>query len=264
MIPKVIHYCWFGGNPLPEEAKRYIESWKKYCPDYEIKEWNEKNFDINSNQYVKEAYESKKWAFITDYVRLYAMVNEGGIYMDTDVEVIKSLDPYLKHTAFSGFETDEDIPTGIMACEKGFPLFRELLEDYNDRHFIVNGQPDMTANVYVITQKCLEHGLVRNNQFQIIDGFVLYPKDYFCPKDHKTGLIYTTDNTATIHHFAGSWVTGKERKWLEFTRKQRVKGNVFINTFLDSRLCDIIKKIYTRDAKTNLNKAKEKIFKNGK
>ena len=255
----MIHYCWFGGNPLPEDAKKYIESWRKYCPDYEIKEWNEKNFDINSNQYVKEAYESKKWAFITDYVRLYAMVNEGGIYMDTDVEVTKSLDQFLHHAAFSGFETDVDIPTGIMACEKDFLLFKELLEDYNDRHFIVNGQPDMTANVYVITQKCLEHGLKRNNQFQVVDGFALYPKDYFCPKDHKTGLINTTENTATIHHFAGSWVTGKERKWLEFERKCRKYGGKTASVVFNSRLMDIIKKMYTRSIQSNIKKFIEKI-----
>ena len=264
MIPKVIHYCWFGEKPLPEDAKHNIESWRKYCPDYKIKEWNEKNFDINSNQYVREAYEAKKWAFITDYVRLYAMVNEGGIYMDTDVEVIKSLDPFLQHTAFSGFETDEDIPTGIMACEKGFPLFVELLADYDNRHFIVGGQLDMTANVYMITQKCLGYGLKRNNQFQVLEGFALYPKDYFCPKNHKTGLINITENTVTIHHFAGSWITGKERRWLEFTRKQRKKGNAFIIRFLDSRLGDIIKKIYIRNTKTNLMKIKDKLLNNGK
>ena len=101
MIPKIIHYCWFGGNPLPADARRCIESWKKYLPDYKIKEWNENNFDINSNQYVREAYEKRKFAFVTDYVRLYALVNEGGVYMDTDVEVIKSYDPFLHHTAFS-------------------------------------------------------------------------------------------------------------------------------------------------------------------
>ena len=111
MIPKIIHYCWFGGKPLPELAQKCIASWKKYCPDYEIKEWNESNFNLNSCDYVREAYEAKKWAFITDYVRLYAMVTEGGIYMDTDVEVIKPLDPFLKHKAFSGFEDEVSIPT---------------------------------------------------------------------------------------------------------------------------------------------------------
>lgn len=262
MIPKIIHYCWFGGNPLPEDAKHYIETWKKYCSDYKIKEWNEKNFNLNCNQYVKEAYENKKWAFITDYVRLYAMVNEGGIYMDTDVELVKPLDPYLKHQAFSGFETDSDIPTGIMASEKNFPLFEELLHEYDNRPFVLqNGQLDLTANVYVITQTCLKHGLVQNNQLQDIEGFIIYPKDYFCPKDHKTGVICRTTNTVAIHHFAGSWVTGKARKWMEIEQKYRKKGKKVYNIFFDSKIGDVIKKIYIRDIKTNYNVLKRKIFK---
>ena len=110
MIPKKIHYCWFGGNPLPPLAVKCIESWKKYLPDYEIKEWNESNFDLNYNDYVREAYEAKKWAFITDVVRLYAMVTEGGIYMDTDVEVLKPLDELLQYDAVSGFESSSRIP----------------------------------------------------------------------------------------------------------------------------------------------------------
>ena len=120
MIPKTIHYCWFGGNPLPKLAKKCIKSWKKYCPDFEIIEWNEANFDISSAPlYVRQAYEAKKWAFVTDYVRLYALTSYGGIYMDTDVEVIKPLDFFLNHDAFSGFESEKSIPTGIMASKKG-------------------------------------------------------------------------------------------------------------------------------------------------
>ena len=113
MIPKVVHYCWFGRGEMPELAKKCIASWKTFLPDYQIKEWNEDNFDINCNQYVKEAYESRKFAFVTDYVRLYAIYTEGGVYMDTDVEVLKTLDPFLHHHAFSGFETDGNVPTGM-------------------------------------------------------------------------------------------------------------------------------------------------------
>ena len=138
MIPKVIHYCWFGGNPLPELAKKCIESWKKFCPDYQIIEWNESNFDLNINTYVKEAYTAEKWAFVSDVARLYALVNYGGIYMDTDVEVLKPLDDILNFKAVSGFETKERIPTGMMACEKGHPLFEEFLREYNEAHFIKN------------------------------------------------------------------------------------------------------------------------------
>ncbi len=213
MIPKKIHYCWFGGNPLSEETKKYIESWKKYCPDYEIIEWNENNFDINSNVYVKEAYQAKKWAFVTDYVRLYVMYNYGGIYMDTDVEVIKNLDLYLNNHAFSGFETATDIPTGIMACEKNFPLFKEFLEYYDNRHFILkDGKMDLTTNVVTITNICKKYGLKRNNKYQIIKGFALYPNDFFCPKSHVNNEINLTENTATIHHFAGSWLNDEAKK----------------------------------------------------
>lgn len=176
MIPKIIHYCWFGGKPLPDLAKKCISSWKKYCPDYEIIEWNETNFDLYYNDYVKEAYESKKWAFITDVVRLYALVNFGGIYMDTDVEVLKSLDEFLDNEAFSGFEAKDRIPTGIMASEKGSAIMSELLSDYEGVHFKNDdGSLDMTTNVTRITDVCLKHGLQLNGEFQVVNGFALYP-----------------------------------------------------------------------------------------
>lgn len=231
MIPKKIHYCWFGGNPLPEEAKKCIESWKKYCPDYELIEWNEENFDINSNQYVKEAYESKKFAFVTDYVRLYAMYNFGGIYMDTDVEVVRSLDDFLDNKAFSGFESSNYIPTGIMASEKNFPLFKRFLSYYEDRHFInEDGTLDTTTNTNIITNICKEYGLVLNNQFQVLDGFVLYPSDYFCPFENETGILRKTHNTATIHWFRKSWIDDGTQKTLGFTRVlHRLFGTEFIH-----------------------------------
>lgn len=212
MINKTIHYCWFGGNPLPPLAKKCIESWKKYCPDYEIKEWNEKNFDINCNQYVKEAYEAKKYAFVSDYVRLYALYTEGGVYMDTDVEVIKPIDEFLKHQAFSGFETYNTVPTGIMGAEIQHPFFNLLLEYYRGKSFIKkDGSYDMTTNVETITNYCLENGLKTNNTLQNVNGFTLYPKEYFCPKDHSTGKINIHEDTYTIHHFAGSWMTKKSK-----------------------------------------------------
>lgn len=220
MIPKIIHYCWFGRNPLPELAIKCINSWKQYCSDYEIIEWNEHNFDLNMNTYVAEAYAEKKWAFVTDYVRLYVMVKYGGIYMDTDVEVIKPLDRYLVNHAFTGFETGTDILTGIMACEKGFALFQDLLNLYEGKHFVrSDGSYDMTTNVYTITKYCLKHGFIPNNTYQIIEGLALYPSDFFCPKDHQTGVINCTDNTCTIHHFAGSWNTDNEKKWRIFENK---------------------------------------------
>lgn len=228
-IPKIIHYCWFGGNPIPEKIKNYIKSWEKYCPDYEIKEWNESNFDINSNTFIREAYEAKKWAFVTDYVRLYVLYNYGGIYMDTDVEVLRNLDVFLEKHAFSGFESNAAIPTGIMACEKYFKLYKEFLDYYNDKHFILsNGEFDMTTNVEIMTKICLSKGLTLNNKMQMLEGWTLYPNDFFSPKNHDTGKIKITDNTYTIHHFTGSWLNDddKERKRYRdfFTR---VCGKIF-------------------------------------
>ena len=127
MIPKIIHYCWYGGKELPGLAMYCIESWKKFCPDYKIIRWDETNTNLQENEYIKEAYENKKWAFITDYVRLKVLYEIGGVYMDTDVELVGTLDPFLNHEAFSGFENSTQIPTGIMAAQKGQPFFKQLL-----------------------------------------------------------------------------------------------------------------------------------------
>lgn len=212
MIPKKIHYCWFGGKPLPQLAKKCIASWKKYLPEYEIKEWNENTFDIHSNAYVEEAYEARKYAFVTDYVRLYALYHEGGIYMDTDVEVLKPLDDLLGYEAVSGFETETQIPTGLMASREGHTFIKELLADYDVIHFKrADGTLDMTTNVRRITDHCLQYGLQLNNTLQTINGFTFFPKDYFCPKDYVTRVIRVTENTYTIHHFDGSWQSKEER-----------------------------------------------------
>ena len=212
MIPKVIHYCWFGRNPKPKLFKKCLKSWKKYCPDYKIVEWNEDNFDISSNLYTKQAYENKKWAFVTDYVRLYALYNFGGVYMDTDVEVVKPIDEFLKHEAFSGFENQTSIPTGIMGAEKGNPLFKQLLDYYTDKAFIVDGEMDMITNVATITKMLSDKGFIPNNNYQVVEGFALYPFDYFCPHDYETGVLNVTNNTYTIHHFAGSWLPEEIQK----------------------------------------------------
>lgn len=214
MIPKKIHYCWFGGNQLNELALKCIESWKKYCPDYEIIEWNESNFDINCNEYVKEAYEAKRWAFVTDYVRLYVLYNYGGIYMDTDAELLKNIDCFLTNPAFSGFENNKEVPTAIMGAECGNKWIELLLDDYNGRHFLKSdGSYDITTNVATITRLTAEnYEVTLDNTFTEVDGVVVfYPSDYFCPKDWFTGRIDLTENTYCIHHFNSSWFTEKDR-----------------------------------------------------
>lgn len=253
MIPKTIHYCWFGRNPKPPLAKKCIKSWKKYCPDYQIIEWNEDNFDIAAAPlYVRQAYEAKKWAFVTDYVRLHALITYGGIYMDTDVEVIKPLDGFLHHSAFSGFETAQHVPTGIMACQKAFPLFDQFLHYYDEIPFLnPDGMPNLTTNVAIMTEICLQHGLIPNNQYQEIEGFALYPKDVFCPLTYSMELK-KTNNSVTIHWFAGSWLTQEQKsakeKWLREMRADRLRHtpNRILIKLLGQQRYNALKKILKR------------------
>lgn len=213
MIPRIIHYCWFGRNPKPKLAEKCIKSWKKYCPDYEILEWNEDNFDLASAPlYVRQAYEAKKWAFVSDYVRLKAMTGLGGVYMDTDVELVKPLDPFLKDRAFAGFETPENISTGVMACEKDFPLFLEFLKHYDGNSFLnPDGTLNVTTNVETVTAVCRDRGLVPNGEHQVVEGLSLYPCDVFSPVSFETGRLKKTRRTTAIHWFSGSWYTEQEQ-----------------------------------------------------
>lgn len=210
MIPKIIHYCWFGGKPLSEETKKYINTWKKFCPDYEIKEWNESNFDVTQNRYCYEAYKAKKWAFVSDYARLNILYNYGGIYMDTDVEVCKSLNELLIYNAWSGFESDKQIPTGTMAAIRHNDWIKYLLSYYNDRRFLNdNGTFNMTTNVITITKMTKEkYNIILDGKKQIFgDNCLLLPFEYLCAKSLMDGKIRKTENTYTIHHFCGSWLT---------------------------------------------------------
>ena len=209
MIPKKIHYCWFGGNPLPETAKKYMNTWKRYCPDYEIIEWNEKNFDITQNQYCLEAYKAKKWAFVSDYARLKVLYEYGGIYMDTDVEVVKPFDDLLKYNLFVGLEAEDRIQTGIFGAEIKNEFIKILLNDYQNRHFICGkNKYDLSTNVQFITQKLKDnYNIQLNNIYQIFgNNYVLLPFDYLCCKNYLTGKICITKNSYTIHHFDGSWL----------------------------------------------------------
>ncbi|KAF2955580.1 glycosyltransferase [Marinitoga sp. 38H-ov] len=232
MIPKKIHYCWFGKGKKPEIARKCIESWKIHLPDYEIIEWNEDNFDINENIYIKEAYENKKYAFVTDYVRLKVLYEYGGIYMDTDVEVIKNLDKFLHHNAFSGYENDKLIPTGIMGATPKNSWIKLLLDYYNDKKFVLDdGTFDLTTNVIIITELSKKMGYIGGGKYQEFgDGIAIYPFDYFCAKNDHTGEIHITDNTHTIHHFSGTWqpLPNKIRKKI-----RKIIGNKAYNFIRD-------------------------------
>lgn len=174
--------------------------------------WDESNFDVAQNRYCREAYEAGKWAFVSDYARLWVLVRYGGIYLDTDVELLRSLDSFLEHDAFAGFEDDRSIQTGIMGCGKGFSLFNEFLEEYEDRLFVgLDGSLDTTTNVRSITEACLRRGLEPNGERQVVEGLALYPMDWLCAKSYSTGLLFLTENTHAIHHFSGSWLDDRDR-----------------------------------------------------
>ncbi|MEO2075952.1 MAG: glycosyltransferase [Bacillus sp. (in: firmicutes)] len=212
-IPKIIHYCWFGKKAYNDLTIKCIESWKKYLPDYELIEWNEDNFDIDTNRYVREAYDSKKFAFVTDYVRLFVLNKFGGIYMDTDIEILKNFDGLLDHSAFTGFEDKDTLQTAIMGSKKENEWVKSLLEYYETRNFInKDGFFDLTTNVSIITNITYhKYNITLNNKLQEIEGILtIYPKDYFCPKNFYTEKISLTKNTFTIHHFNGSWIDNND------------------------------------------------------
>lgn len=213
MIPKIIHYCWFGGNPLPQDVQKYIDTWKKFCPDYEIKEWNEQNFDVNFCTYSQEAYRNKKWAFVSDVARVYALCTEGGIYLDTDVEIIASLDELLGYRGFIGFEGSTHVATNIIGCEKGNEVMTHFLEEYKQRSFIKeDGSFDQTTNVEELTKLLVaQHHLLLDGTKQNIGAFEVFPTDVFSPYDYLTGILHRTENTKTIHWFSQSWI--KQNPW---------------------------------------------------
>lgn len=225
MIPKKIHYCWFGGNHLPEDVKLYIASWRKYCPDYEIIEWNESNFDINCCAYVKEAYEAKKWAFVTDYVRLYALYHHGGIYMDTDVEVVKPFDDLLDCQAFMCFENDRLVSIGTFGAIKNSTLIREFLDSYGRKHFLKEeGRYDITTNLHVVTSVLRrKYNLRLNGKAQLLKGKIcIYPMDYFIAKSYRLGWIQKSECTYAIHHYNASWVDEKVKNTEKKKRKYAI------------------------------------------
>ena len=218
MIPKIIHYCWFGRGPLPELAQKCIASWKKYLPDYEIKEWNEDNFDVNIIPYTAEAYQAKKYAFVSDYARFWILYRYGGIYFDTDVEVIRPIDDIIERGNFMGFETDpkpqlkEDASEASVApglglgVNPGRGLIKKMLDFYEGRHFeFVPGGIGQLTIVHIATEVLRKAGLKQQQGIQQVDDMWIYPAEYFCPINLKTGRIHVKPNTRTIHHYAGTW-----------------------------------------------------------
>lgn len=216
MIPKIIHYCWFGGNPLPKDAQKCIASWKKFFPGYEIKQWNESNFDVNCCPYVKEAYEAKKYAFVSDYARFWVLYNEGGVYFDTDVEVIRDMSHILEEGSFLGFEKGLNanemwVNPGLgIAVEAHNSIIGELLSLYMSKSTFDIGEGTI---VHFTTEVLVRCGLVRENCKQMVGRLTIYPADYFCPMDSTTGIITITNNTVSIHHYSCSWIDHNTFSW---------------------------------------------------
>ena len=221
MIPKVIHYCWFGHNPLPPLAIKCIESWKKYLPDYEIKEWNEDNFDVNIIPYTQEAYQAKKYAFVSDYARFWILYHYGGLYFDTDVEIIKPIDDIIAKGPFMGFEHDESLsvaPGLGLGMNKGNEIIGELMKMYSQMHFQKeDGTIDLSTTIVGHTTNFfIKRGLQHIPGIQTVDNISIYPAEYFCPINIITDKLHISENTRTIHHYAATWQNKGYRfkKWI--------------------------------------------------
>lgn len=221
MIPKTIHYCWFGGAPLPKEYKGYIDSWRKYLPDYEIKQWDESNYDVHCIPFSSEAYNVGKFAYVSDYARLRILYEHGGVYFDTDVEVIKSLDDILERGGFMGFEKDTNKTSDEMLCvnpglgfavEKHNPLIREMLDFYESHHYIYpDGHMEQITIVSIVTAILKSHGLSQSDIPTTLKGITIYPFEYFCPVEFLGNKLEITENTRTIHHYSASWMSWRDK-----------------------------------------------------
>lgn len=216
-IPKVIHYCWFGGKPLPASAKKYIKSWEKFFPGYEIRRWDESNFDVNAVPYTAAAYSDRKYAFVSDYARFWIIYNHGGIYFDTDVEVIRPMQdiidkgPFMgEEIAFTKAERNFGVAAGLgIGAAAGLPLYKTILDSYETAQYGETDKNGRTLNIVDLTTRLLaKYGWQDKNEFQQCAGIDIYPTEYFCPfkLTENGGVLDLTENTRTIHHYAGSWL----------------------------------------------------------
>ncbi|HCT89968.1 MAG TPA: glycosyl transferase [Lachnospiraceae bacterium] len=212
-IPKVIHYCWFGGGDIPEEYLGYMETWRRYCPDYEIRRWDESNFNVHGNRYMHQAYEKKKWAFVSDYARLAVIYEQGGIYLDCDVELVKSLEGLLSDRMFCGFEDQNHINLGLgFGAVKGHPYLKALMDEYDTLAFIkTDGSMDLTPCPARQTRVIQRFGIEARNNYQRSGEITAYPTEFFSPVS-VWGTGKATAATCAVHHFGASWQTEEERE----------------------------------------------------
>lgn len=232
-IPKIIHYCWFGTQEIPEELKTYMESWKCYLPDYEIMEWNENNVDLKANTFIRDAYEAKQFAFVSDYARLMALYQYGGIYFDVDIEVKKPFDEALLQKAgLFGFESEEKVMTAFMAAEKESSLIKGFLDSYKDRVF---QQSELIPNTDLFTKILQDMGLKLNGMKQELGNISVFPNTYFNAFNLKDFSYDITEETYTVHHFYGSWCPKSKRMFFELRKRLRA--------LLGPKVYELIKKL---------------------
>ena len=227
-IPKVIHYCWFGPNPLPEIFEKCYESWKKYCPDFEIKFWNEENFDVNANEYLSKTYKLNKFSKISNYARLKIIYENGGVYLDIDVELIKSIDELLNHDMYLGFEDEIRVNTGLgFGAVQGHELIKKMMENYENETKKINKDYRYETCPVFDSKKLVDLGFELVNKYQIYNKIIFLPTTYLNPKGFRSNETNFTENTISIHHFSNTW----------FDRRQRINQNII--SFFDKTIGNI-------------------------
>lgn len=244
-IPKVIHYIWLGPKPLDKLSQKCMKTWEKILPEYKIVRWDDEKCKsiIENNIYASQAYKAKKYAFVSDYIRLYVLYHHGGIYMDTDVRIIKNIDEFLIFSAFTSFQDESMIPTALMGSEKGGKWIGKLLEYYDNHRFIDNeGNYDYTTNVTTITNMSEEFGLIKNGQKQVLkDDVHIFPREYFCPLDTRNSKNdKITENTYAMHLYNGSWTPWYRRVFSKIKKKTGLN----VKKILGERLYDKLSKRY--------------------
>lgn len=233
IIPKTIHYCWFGEKPIPQKFKDNIETWKRYCPNYEIVLWNESNYDWKKNKYMKQAYESGKWGFVPDYARLDIINSYGGVYLDTDVEIVRNIDSLLQHELFCGFESRKYVAFGLgFGGKREHPILEEMMEEYEKIDFInKDGTLNLLPSPAYQTKVLLKHGLICNGHTQRHDNYIVFSQEYFAPIN-AIGLGNVTSSTYSIHQYAATWYDDNQKS----TKKRIIESVNYIKQRLDESL----------------------------
>ena len=236
MIPRIIHYCWFGRNELPPLARRCIASWKKYAPEYSIVEWNEDNFDFKESRYAAEAYSVGKWAFVSDYARFRIIFENGGLYFDTDVELLQGCELVIGNKAFMACDKNYMISPGLgFGAEKHSTIIKACLDTYNDRDFLRrDGSMDLTTVVEICSSVLRYRGIIGTDDVAFYNDFTVYPCEYFAPKEYGSNKVSITKKTISIHHYDSSWLSSRQKKHARVVSFiEQIFGKRLVETLVD-------------------------------